>query len=134
MRDRNRPRPLTTSPSARRTRVTLRCVRDDLDLSLPPIEIDLGSLEHPLVAEARPRLGGLVDARLHVAASGDEVWVALSTQATDGRFVEERLRDVLFRLVLDVAEADLWEPRADWPSGELAWFEVARLGLPDRPS
>jgi len=247
MRDRNRPRPLTTSPSARRTRVTLRCVRDDLDLSLPPIEIDLGSLEHPLVAEARrvaptaprgqkrilsiehplvyrlrhgrwrgatwveagagrfwlcagaqreegsgadayesfaalhragqllpgdddrlrdalernariiddaadtipsalsdafacaghdvkARLGGLVDARLHVAASGDEVWVALSTQATDGRFVEERLRDVLFRLVLDVAEADLWEPRADWPSGELAWFEVARLGLPDRPS
>jgi hypothetical protein len=21
----------------------------------------------------------------------------------------------------------MWEPRADWPSGELAWFEVARL-------
>jgi hypothetical protein len=78
--------------------------------------------------------GGLVDARLHVAASGEEVWVALSIQATDGRFVEERLRDVLFRLVLDAAEADLWEPRADWPSGELAWFEVARLGLREPPS
>jgi hypothetical protein len=31
----------------------LCCVREDLDLALPPIEIDLGSLEHPLVAEAR---------------------------------------------------------------------------------
>ena len=76
---------------------------------------------------------GLVDARLHVAAPGEEVWVAIATQATDGRFVEERLRDVLFGLVLEVAEADLWEPRADWPTGELAWFEVARLGLRGEP-
>jgi hypothetical protein len=57
------------------------------------------------------------------------VWVAIEPQAADGRFVEEGLRDVLFGLVLDAAEAELWEPRADWPSGELAWFEVARLGL-----
>jgi len=55
-------------------------------------------------------------------------------QAADGRFVEERLRDVLFGLVLAAAEAELWEPRADWPSGELAWFEVARLGLRESPS
>jgi len=75
------------------------------------------------------RFGGLIDVRLHVTDPGEEVWVAIATQATDGRFVEERLRDVLFGLVLEAAEADLWEPRADWPSGELAWFEVARLGL-----
>lgn len=73
--------------------------------------------------------GGWIDARLHVTAPGEEVWVAIATQAADGRFVEERLRDVLFGLVLAAAEAELWEPRADWPSGELAWFEVARLGL-----
>lgn len=79
------------------------------------------------------RFGDMVDARLHVTAPGEEVWVAIATQATDGRFVEERLRDVLFGLVLDAAEAELWEPRADWPSGELAWFEVARLGLRDEP-
>lgn len=77
---------------------------------------------------------GLVDARLHVTASGEEVWVVLGTQATDGRFVEERVRAVLFGLVLTAAEAVLWEPRADWPSGELAWFEVARLGLREEPS
>ena len=37
------------------------------------------------------------------------MWVAIATQATDGRFVEERLRDVLFGLVLTAAEAALWE-------------------------
>jgi len=233
--------------STRRTRITLRCLRDDLKLKLPPIEVDLGELDHVLVAEARriapsaPRgqkrilaiehplvyrlrhgrwrgatwletdvarfwlcaaaqreqgsgedayevfvalhragrllpddddrlrdalernariidsasdaigpalanafahrdqdvavsFAGLVDARLHVVASGEEVWVAIATQAADGRFVEERLRDVLFGLVLTAAEATLWEPRADWPSGELAWFEVARLGLREPPS
>jgi hypothetical protein len=222
--------------------VTLRCLREDLEVEVPPVEIDLGGLDHPLIAETRrlalaaPRgqkrilsiehplmyrlrhgrwrgatwleaeaarfwlcagaqreagsgedayeifaalhyagrllpddddrlrdelernarivddaadsirviladafanrdrdvtacFGGLVDGRLHITAPGEEVWVAIATQATDGRFVEERLRDVLFGLVLEAAEADLWEPRADWPSGELAWFEVARLGL-----
>lgn len=222
--------------------MTLRCLRDDLHLALPPVEVDLGGLDHPLIAEARRlappaprgqkrilsighplvyrlrhgrwrgatwlesdevrfwlcagalreegsgddayevfaalhqagrllpdeddrlrdalernariiddaagsipaaldeasarrardltvRFGAEVDARLHVASAGDEIWVAIATQAADGRFVDERLRDVLFRLIFDAARAELWEPRADWPSGELAWFEVARLGL-----
>jgi hypothetical protein len=235
-------RRLMATRPARRTRVTIRCVREDLGLDLPSVEVDLGSLDHPLVAEARrvapaaPRgqkrilaiaqplvyrirhgrwrgatwletderrfwlcagalreegsgedayevfaalhetgrllpdaddhlrdalernariidaaaaaipgvlasalarpgrdvatvFGDLVDARLHATAAGDEIWVAIATQAAEGRFVDERLRDVLFRLVFDAAEAELWEPRADWPSGELAWFEVARLGL-----
>jgi hypothetical protein len=64
-----------------------------------------------------------------LAQHDDEMWVAIGTHAADGRFVDERLRDVLFRLVFDAAEAELWEPRADWPTGELAWFEVARLGV-----
>jgi hypothetical protein len=230
------------SRPARRTRVTLRCVRQDLELDVPPVEFDLGGLDHALVAEARRlapsaprgqkrilsiehplvyrirharwrgvtwletdegrfwlcagaqreegsgddsyehfaalhhagrllpdgddqirdalersariidaaaelipealagalarrgrdvtmRFGGLVDARLHAAAAGDEIWVAIATQAADERLVDERLRDVLFRLVFDAAEAELWEPRADWPCGELARFEVTRLGL-----
>jgi hypothetical protein len=59
------------------------------------------------------------------------VWVAIATQAADGRFVDERLRNVLFRLVCNAARAEVSEPRADWPSGPLAWLEVARLGLRD---
>jgi hypothetical protein len=226
----------------RRTRLTLRCLREDLALEVPPVEVDLGSVDHPLVAEAHRvapaaprgqkrilaiehplvyrlrhgrwrgatwletdegrfwlcagaqraagsaddayeyfialhdagrllpddddrlrdalerntriidaaaavipealadalarrgrdvalRFGELVDARLHATAGGDEIWVAIAIQAADGRFVDERLRDVLFRLVFDAPETELWEPRADWASGELTWFEVARVGL-----
>lgn len=232
---------MATRP-ARRTRVTLRCVREDLGIDLPPVEVDLGTLDHPLVAEARRlapsaprgqkrilsidrplvyrirharwrgatwletdegrfwlcasalreegsgddayerfaalhdagrllpddddrlrdalernariidaasetvsgavagalrergrdiavRFGDIVDARLHATSAGDELWVAIATQTADGGFVAERLRDVLFGLVFDAAGAEVWEPRADWPAGELRWFEVARLGL-----
>jgi hypothetical protein len=99
--------------------------------SIPPLLADAFSNRGHNVAAS---FGGLVDVRLHIAASGQEVWVAVATQATDGRFVEEHLRDVLFGLFLEAAEAELWEPRADWPSGELSWFEVARLGLREPPS
>lgn len=43
---------MTTAPD-RRTRVTLRCLREDLGLAVPPVEVDLGRLDHPLVVEAR---------------------------------------------------------------------------------
>jgi hypothetical protein len=116
-------------------------LRDALERNARIIDAASDSIDAAL-AEAFDRRGhdiaisfaGLIDARLHVAASDEEVWVAIATQATDGRFVDERLRDVLFGLVLTAAEAALWEPRADWPSGELAWFEVARLGLRESPS
>ncbi len=227
--------------------MTLRCLREDLGLDVPPVEVDLGGIEHPLIAEARRvaptaprgqkrilaiehplvyrlrhgrwrgatwletdagrfwlcaaalreagsaddayelftalhtagrllpddddrlrdalerntrvieaaageipsvlaeasasrghdvsvRLGELIDARFHVSGVSDEVWVAIATQAADGRLVDERLRDVLFRVVFDAAGAEVSEPRADWPSGPLAWFEVARLGLREPPT
>jgi hypothetical protein len=34
-------------------RVTLRCLRDDLQIVTPPVEVDLGTLDHPLITEAR---------------------------------------------------------------------------------
>jgi hypothetical protein len=38
---------------AERTRPTLRCVVEDLELPVPPIEVDLGDLDHILIKEAR---------------------------------------------------------------------------------
>jgi hypothetical protein len=60
---------------------------------------------------------------------GGEVWVAIATRTTDGSFVREPLRALLFATALEAAGAEVSEPRADWPSGALKWFEVARLGL-----
>jgi hypothetical protein len=37
----------------RRPRPTIRCLRDDLDIELPTVDVDLGSTEHPLMHEAR---------------------------------------------------------------------------------
>jgi hypothetical protein len=78
----------------RRTRPTIRCLREDLGLELPTVDVDLGTLGHPLLDEAR---------RVAPAA--------------------------LFRIAFDVAAAQISEPRFEWPTGPLEWFEVARLGL-----
>ena len=122
---------------AQRGRPAPRCARAQRASSTRPATRSDSALAEAFdhrVRDIAISFAGLIDPQLHVVASGEEVWVAIATQATDGRFVEERLRDVLFGLVLTAAEADLWEPRADWPSGELAWFEVARLGLRESPS
>jgi hypothetical protein len=75
------------------------------------------------------RFGELVDARVLVSAAGDEVWVAIATRAADGAFVADGLRELLFAILFEAAGAEVSEPRPDWPSGPLEWFEVARLGL-----
>jgi hypothetical protein len=88
-----------------------------------------------LVAAAAPetdvviRFGELVSARLFLSAAEDEIWIAIATRAADGAFVAHGLRELLFAIVFDAAGAEVWEPRADWPSGPLEWFEVERLGL-----
>ncbi len=72
-----------------------------------------------------------IDGRLYVPAACDEAWIAISTQLPDQSFVPERLRDLLFVIAQEAAQAVLAEPRADWPTGELEWHEVARLALRD---
>ena len=37
----------------RRARPTIRCLRGDLGIDLPTVDVDLGSIEHPLMNEAR---------------------------------------------------------------------------------
>lgn len=42
-----------TPEQARRTRMTLRCLRDDLKRELPPVEVGLSGLDHVLVGKVR---------------------------------------------------------------------------------
>lgn len=221
----------------RRVRVTLRCLLEDLQLELPSLEVDLGTLEHPLLDEARrvaPQapvgqtrilsiphplvfrvrhgrwrgatwveqdaerfwllagaqreqgssddafevfealydrglllpgsddelrdraevtarilhagqelipvwLGELAlgeDARLDLAegvairayrSSQDEIWVAVPTRTDGGATVNARIGMLLFAICEEAIGPAESEPRPDWPSGALAWYEAARF-------
>lgn len=58
-----------------------------------------------------------------------EIWCALCTRGTDGTFVAEPLRDLLFAALERQLAPAMFEPRSDWPSGEVEWFEVVVLGV-----
>lgn len=76
-------------------------------------------------------LGQYVPSRALVLESGgvEEIWCALSSQATDGSHVRDVLRDLLFGAVeAQFPEAE-FEIQSAWPTGEAHWWEVVRLGL-----
>lgn len=77
---------------------------------------------------------GRVEIRIFVDRSSDmeEIWLAVSTRDIDGAGVPTRLRDVIFATFELLAGGGEWEWRADWPTGELRWFERARMGLTPR--
>jgi hypothetical protein len=52
-RERWLPSPTMSALPERRTRPTIRCLRGDLGAELPTVDVDLGSIEHPLMDEAR---------------------------------------------------------------------------------
>ncbi len=89
-----------------------------------------------LLARAQRAAGSREDA--------NEVFVALHMAGRLFPTDDDRLRDAFERdarvlsaaraqaaIVFEAAGAEVWEPRPDWPSGPLEWFEVARLGLRD---
>lgn len=58
-----------------------------------------------------------------------EIWCALSVRGANETFIPAPIRDVLFvALEAHVAPA-LFEARNDWPTGDIEWFEVVRLGM-----
>jgi len=91
------------------------------------------------LAEARDRpgqdatfvLAGILEIRLHVIRTPqlEEIWLAVSTRLVNGDGASLPLRDLVFVTFEQAAGQAEWELRADWPSGELRWFERARLGL-----
>lgn len=93
----------------------------------------------PALAEARATAGrevqadlaGFLPVRIHASASAgiEEVWMAVSTRDRVGERVPARLRDTIFAIAEQLLEPAEWEPRADWPTGQLEWFEVCRLAI-----
>jgi len=76
-------------------------------------------------------LGEYLRCRVLVVASEDveEIWCALSSRATDGTHVPDRLRDILFAALERHFPDAVFEVRHDWPTGGVGWWEVVRLGL-----
>ena len=74
------------------------------------------------------RFGDLVDGRLYATAAGDEIWVAIATRTADGRFVDNDFATCSSASSSMRARPALGTTRG-LAFGELAWFEVARLGL-----
>ena len=82
-------------------------------------------------AELSADLGDYLPCRVLVLRSGgtEEVWCALSSRAADGTQVSEKLRGLLFAELEEHFPDAIFEVRTDWPTGELGWWEVVRMGL-----
>jgi hypothetical protein len=80
--------------------------------------------------EVSTELCGWLPARVLVIESDlQEVWCALSVVNNQGEVVSERLRDILFAALEEHLAPVEIEARHDWPTGEVEWFEVVRLGI-----
>jgi len=70
-----------------------------------------------------------VQGRLH-ASSDDELWIAISRQpATAPDWLNDRLVMLIFAAFDEAVSATESEQRADWPTGDLAYHEVAKFFL-----
>jgi hypothetical protein len=76
-------------------------------------------------------LGGYLPCRVLVlpGAGVEEIWCALSSRAADGRHVRDQVRDIMFAMLERHFSDAVFEVRHDWPTGEVGWWEVVRLGL-----
>ncbi|MGO9559864.1 MAG: hypothetical protein ACLPYW_12365 [Acidimicrobiales bacterium] len=76
-------------------------------------------------------LGEWLACRMLVLEEGglQEIWCALSTRGSDGDFVAERQRDLLFAELERYVQPAIFEARSDWPTGDAEWWEVVRFGV-----
>jgi hypothetical protein len=58
-----------------------------------------------------------------------EIWCAFGTRGSDGTFVPENQRDLLFAELERHVHSAMFEARNDWPTGALEWWEVVRFGV-----
>lgn len=64
----------------RRARPTLRCLREDLSLSLPHVDIPLDEIIHPLLAKAAERFADDQTPQERISAIDDEVLFKVKIQ------------------------------------------------------
>lgn len=81
--------------------------------------------------EQRSDLGDWLPCRVLILPGEDleEIWCALCVRGTDGTFIPEPLRDLLFATLEGHVAPATFETRNEWPTGDVEWFEVVRLGL-----
>jgi len=79
------------------------------------LKVALGDKER----EHQGDLGGWLPRRMVVIRSAgvEEIWCGLSVRGTDGSFIPERVRDVLFASLEQHVAPAVSEVRNDWPSG-----------------
>jgi hypothetical protein len=80
----------------------------------------------PIGEDSSLDLGDGASVRAHRAAE-DEIWVAVPTRTADGAMLNERIVALLFTIIEQTIDPLHFEPRPDWPSGALAWYEAARF-------
>jgi hypothetical protein len=75
--------------------------------------------------------GGWLPCRALVISSDDleETWCALSVRGNNDVFVREEQRDLLFAELERHLHPVMFEARSDWPTGDVAWWEVVRFGV-----
>ncbi|MBW8806722.1 MAG: hypothetical protein JF587_23130 [Catenulisporales bacterium] len=70
--------------TAQRARPTLRCLREDLDLPLPPVNRPLDEIDHPLVRKAAERFADPDTPQERIRAIDDQVLFKVKAQRWRG--------------------------------------------------
>jgi hypothetical protein len=113
-------------------------LRDDVDGILRfhrRLTADLLQLADAALANAEQELttdlGDWLPCRVLVRSDDglQEIWCALSTRGSDGHFVPENQRDLLFAELERHLHPAMFEARSDWPGGDVEWWEVVRFGV-----
>jgi hypothetical protein len=87
----------------------------------------LADVDHELISD----LAGWLPCRALVRSSDglQEIWCGLSTRGSDGNYVPDNQRDLLFAELERHLHPAMFEGRNDWPTGDVEWWEVVRFGV-----
>ena len=70
-------------------RPTIRCLNEDLGLSLPPVDIPLNEIDHPLIKKSNDQFGEPAGTRERIRSVDDVIWFKVKVQRWRGAVVEQ---------------------------------------------